>query len=284
MEPTEPNAGQIAYWNEITGGKWVAQADTLDAVLTPFSTRTIDRLDVRDGERVLDVGCGCGATTLALAKRVGPTGTVIGLDISKPMLACARERAAAAGCTQIDLQLADAQTHAFADATVDALFSRFGVMFFDDPTRAFANLRSGMRSGGRLGFACWQALTSNQWMSLPLMAASTVLTLPVPPPNAPGPFAFADRERVQSILQDAGWTDVQIESYAPELQISKSPDLHDAVEFLLQLGPVGSALRDADATIAEHVRNAVHTAIGPYHGPDGVRMASAAWIVSARNP
>ena len=284
MEPTGPNLEQIRYWNETSGQKWVAQQATLDAQLAPFSNEAMANLTLAPGIRVLDVGCGCGGSTLVLAERVGATGQVTGVDISVPMLARARERAAAARLRHAAFENADAQTHMFPPASVDAVFSRFGVMFFADPTAAFANLRGAVRPGGQLAFVCWQSMPQNPWMAVPLMAAAQHVTLPPPPnPDAPGPFAFARRERVQTILADAGWSDVRLTAFAPLFRISMSQSVDDAVDFLLQLGPLGALLRDAEPAVVPQVRQAVRDALLPHHGPAGVKMASSTWIVTARN-
>ena len=205
-----PNAQQIQYWND-TGPRWVAQQNVIDDQIRQLGRLAMDRSTVQPGERVLDVGCGCGDTTVELAGRVAPGGTVTGIDISAPMLERARERARTQGAAA-RFELADAQTHAFAPAIVDVIFSRFGVMFFTDPTAAFANLRRALTPGGRLAFVCWQALPDNPWMFVPLGAALQYLpTPPLPGPDAPGPFSFADPGRVRTILAGAGFRDVAFE-------------------------------------------------------------------------
>ena len=283
MDATGPNLEQIRFWNENAGHHWVAQQAALDFQLEPFRQGAMARLTLSPGARVIDVGCGCGGTTLALAELVGPSGSVTGVDISEPMLVRARERAQAANRPQARFLTADAQTHVFPSAGADALFSRFGVMFFADPTAAFANLHAALRPGGQLVFVCWQALPQNPWMLVPLMAAAQHLTLTPPAnPDAPGPFAFARGDRVQGILRDAGWSDVRLEAFAPTMQLSASRDLDEVVDFMLQLGPLAAAMREADAQVVPRVRQAVREALLPYHGPEGVRMDTSAWIVTAR--
>jgi SAM-dependent methyltransferase len=232
---------------------------------------------------VLDVGCGCGDTTLAAARRAA-RGRVLGVDISAPMLARARARAAEAGLANAEFLQADAQTHRFAPASVDVVVSRFGVMFFADPAAAFQNLRDALIPGGRLAFACWQSLPENPWMLVPVMAAAQHVPLPPPPaPGAPGPFAFAERPRVEAILSGAGFVDVDFRTFAPSITVGGEGGLDDAVEFILQLGPLAAAFREAkrpDAMPA--VTAAVREALGPYVTPRGVVMASKAWIVTGR--
>jgi SAM-dependent methyltransferase len=280
-----PNADQIRYWNDESGPKWVALHATIDDQIAPFGLVAIERAGVRAGESVLDIGCGCGATSLQLAERVGPSGSVTGLDISEPMLARARERAAECGLTQLAFGNGDAQTFAFDAGSYDLVYSRFGVMFFQDPTAAFANLRSALRPGGRVAFVCWQEIGSNPWMLVPLLAAAKHIPLPAPPAEGgPGPFAFADPEHVRAILTGAGFRDIDIASHEAELTLAGGGDLEQVVDFVLQMGPAGQALREAEPVARTGAREAVQEALEPYLSPEGVRLASATWIVSASNP
>ncbi|MDF2901645.1 MAG: SAM-dependent methyltransferase, partial [Phenylobacterium sp.] len=190
------NADQIAYWNNAAGETWAALQDRLDRQIEPLGLRAIEAGAPQPGERVLDIGCGCGQTSFELARRVGPSGRVLGVDISAPMLEVARQRAAGAAANVSFIE-ADAQTHAFQNGGFDLAISRFGVMFFDDPTAAFRNIGAALRPGGRLSFVCWRPMLENAWMATPLFAAMPLLPpLPPPDPAAPGPFAFADPERV----------------------------------------------------------------------------------------
>jgi SAM-dependent methyltransferase len=284
MDAEGPNAEQITYWNDTAGPKWVACGEQLDAQIGPLGETAMDRVGIRTGDRVLDVGCGTGQTSVELARRVGPAARVTAIDVSRPMLARARVRAEEAGVHNVDFLEADAQRHRFPSGCVDVCFSRFGVMFFAAPDVAFANLRGALRAGGRLGFVCWQQLPDNPWMLVPLMAAAPHLTLPPPPaPDAPGPFAFADRDRVRGILDHAGFTDVAFEDHRTTLTVGGGGSLDQAVDFLLQgVGPTSAALRQADPALRATVSAAVHDALRPYHTPYGLRMASAAWLVTAR--
>jgi SAM-dependent methyltransferase len=278
-----PNAEQIRYWNEVAGPKWVSYQTMLDAQIGWLGERTMDRAGVARGDRVLDVGCGCGTTTLELARRVGETGNVLGVDISGPMLEVARERARVAGRTNIRFTLADAQAHQFDDGALDVAFSRFGVMFFAEPTAAFANLRRALAPGGRLAFVCWQALASNPWFAIPLAAVAEHVALPAPPaPGSPGPFAFADRERVTGILEGAGFVGIAFEPVEDILTVGGSGGVDAAVDFLLQFGPASAVLREAGIDPRERVVPALRAALAPYAGERGVRMQCAAWIVTAR--
>jgi SAM-dependent methyltransferase len=277
-----PNSEQIRYWNETTGPRWVEQEELLDAQVSPLGLAAIERAGVAPGERVLDVGCGCGQTSLQLARRVGPSGAVLGIDVAAVMLE--RARARAAGLPNLRFVNADAQTHRFGER-FDLVFSRFGVMFFADPPAAFANLRRALLPGGRLAFVCWQAIERNPWMLVPLRALVGLVELPPPPaPGAPGPFSFADPQRVRGILAAAGCSDVALEPQEGELALGAGGGLERAVGLALQIGPAGAALREAGEDVRRRAADAVREALAPFTTPEGVRAGYAAWIATARNP
>ena len=283
LESTGPNAQQIQYWNETAGPKWVTLQNLIDDQIRPLGRLAMQRAALRSGERVLDVGCGCGDTTVELARLVAPGGVATGVDISAPMLARARQLADAQH-VRARFELGDAQTHAFAAASADVLFSRFGVMFFADATAAFANLHRALTPGGRLAFVCWQALPENPWMFVALGAALQHLPPPpLPAPDAPGPFSFADPARVRGILERAGFRDVAFEDVRETLTIGAGAGLDATVDFMLQMGPTAAALREStDPKLMPRVVASVREALAPYVTPQGVRMASASWIVTAR--
>src|SRR6185503_7018311 len=283
MDATGPNAEQITFWNEKSGPKWVAEQAGLDIMIAPFGARTIEVLAPRSGEHIVDVGCGCGGTSLELGRRVTSSGGVLGADISEPMLARARERAAAEGLTHVRFIAADAQTHPFAAAASDGIFSRFGVMFFADPSAAFANLHATLRPGGRLAFVCWRPVTDNPWMHVPLKAAGTVVPLkPPPPPDAPGPFSFSDRDRVSGILVRAGFRDVTFETFSHDIVIAGGGNVEQVLSFVVQLGPLSALLEGTAPDVAARAVAAVREAMVPYEDARGVVMPSSAWIVTAR--
>ena len=280
MQPSGPNAEQITYWNEQAAPLWLAENARLDAMLAPFGLAVMERARPAAGERVLDVGCGVGQTSLQLAARVGPKGSVIGADISAPMLARARERAARDALANVRFENADAQTFSFTPNGVDLVFSRFGVMFFADPGAAFANLARALRPGGRLAFVCWQTLAQNPWMANSIAAIAKHVSLPAPPaPDAPGPFAFADAARVRGILERAGFRSVSHEPLSGEIALGRTVD--EALDFALQIGPAGSALREATPAQRAAASASIREALAAYATPDGVRMKYAAWIVTA---
>ncbi|HEY5006799.1 MAG TPA: class I SAM-dependent methyltransferase, partial [Caulobacteraceae bacterium] len=201
-ETATANSDQVAYWNAAAGETWTAMQDKLDGQIQPLGEAAMAALGLKAGDRVIDIGCGCGQTTAALAGLVGAAGTVLGVDISRPMLAAARHSLAAQGLGQASVIEADAQIHTFEAEAYDAVFSRFGVMFFEAPTAAFGNILKGLKHGGRLSFVCWRPFAENPWMTVPLAAAQPFFPDPAPPtdPLAPGPFAFADPERLRAIL------------------------------------------------------------------------------------
>ena len=278
LDADGPNAAQITYWNESAGPSWVAAQDGLDRQLRPLGLKVMEALAPRPGENLIDIGCGCGDTAMELARRVGPDGRVRGVDISAPMLAVARERAAAAGLAQASFLQADAQVLAFEPA--DGAFSRFGVMFFADPVVAFANIRTAVAPRGRVAFVCWRPLALNPWMTVPMAAILPLLPAPppAPTPGAPGPFAFADRDRLFGILRDAGFASISIEPL--DAQVAWG-DLDTATRLAMRLGPVGAMVRN-NPQLAEEMAGAIRTALEPHAGPDGVRLDSASWIVLAR--
>lgn len=218
IEAKGPNAEQITHWNETFGHRWVELQEMLDAQIGPLGSTAQERARISMSERVLDVGCGCGQSSLQIAERVGTSGHVLGIDISEPMLARAIERAS--GLEQASFENADAQLHEFKASDFDLVYSRFGVMFFADPPAAFANFRRALKPGGRLAFVCWQAAPRNQWILVPMLAIAKHVPLPPPPePGTPGPMSLADTDRTRGILETAGFEDVAFEDLTGELSI-----------------------------------------------------------------
>jgi SAM-dependent methyltransferase len=266
------------------GAAWVRLQEQTDTQIDPLGRAAMAKLDVALGARVLDVGCGCGQTLLELADVVGPKGHVLGVDISEPMLARAAERVA--GRDEISLVCADAQTHAFAPRAFDALYSRFGVMFFDDARLAFTNLRGALRSGGRLSFVCWQELARNPWAAAPLAAVMRLLPASAMPDmlkaDRPGPFLFGDRARVRAILSDAGFTDVELAPVEQPLHVGGAMTLDEALAYCRQIGPAARAMVDAPEALRAALDEALAGALAPFVGPRGVWMDAAAFVVTAR--
>ncbi len=277
------NADQIQYWNDKAGETWARFQDQLDRQIQPLGQAAIRALAPRLGERIVDIGCGCGQTTLELAAEVGTHGFVLGADISRPMLDVAIARPRASGNPRIEFRLLDAQSDdlaAVGGGAFDAAFSRFGVMFFSDPVAAFANIRKALKPNGRLGFVCWRPLQENHWMRRPMEAALPFLP-PMPPsdPTAPGPFAFADAARVTTMLAAAGFSGI---SSTPFDALIGSGDLEQTLQLMFKVGPLGAALRE-HPECKDQVAAAVKAALEPYVTPAGVVLPAAVWIFLARN-
>ncbi|MFO0625811.1 MAG: class I SAM-dependent methyltransferase [Polyangiales bacterium] len=278
---TAPNAEMRTQWNDRSGPHWVAMQPRLDAQLAPVSDAILDGVALAPDARVLDVGCGTGALSLAVASRV-PAGRVVGADLSAPMLARARERAAAQGLVNTSFVEADAQV-ADLDGPYDLVVSRFGVMFFDDPVAAFANLLRATRVGGALRFVCWQPAARNPWVMVPLRVAEAVLgPQQLPAPDAPGPFAFGDDAKVLRVLTDAGWRDARVEPWEHPLALGGGGSLDDAAEFLTRIGPTARAMQDAPEELRAAVTAGLRDALAPHLQEGGPVLGGAMWRVSAR--
>lgn len=281
MDEHELAREQREHWNGPGGARWVNEQARLDRVLAPLGALGIERAAPRAGERVIDVGCGCGATALELGQRVGAGGAVLGVDISAPMLARARERAAE--MPWVRFVEADATEYPFG-SDADLVFSRFGSMFFPQPELAFANLRRALAPGGRLCLLVWRRFEDNEWGRVPMQAALTVLgpQPPPPPPGSPGPFSLADADRVRALLQGAGFHDVAIEPDDRTLEVSNS-GLDEAVSFSLQAGPAARVLLGADPDTIARVGDVVRKALEPHARGQRVALGSAVWVVTARS-
>ena len=268
---------QARLWNGVGGQTWVELQDLIERIFEPVQQLLVASMEARPGSRVLDVGCGTGATTLAAARVVGPEGRCTGIDISEPMIAVARERASREGLPT-QFICADAEAYRFEPASVDRVISRFGVMFFGDPVRAFANMRHAAADDARLRCIVWRSPGENPFMTTAEKAAGPLLPA-VPPrvPDAPGQFAFADRNRVQRILDESGWSEIDI---AP-LDVACTFPESELARFVTRLGPVGQALSAADEATRTRVLEVVRPAFEPFvHGAE-VRFTAACWTVAA---
>ena len=262
MTSDHGNNAEIAAWNGPLGRIWADSQAAFDAVLEPVGAATLARADVRAGERVIDVGCGAGATTVALGKLVGPGGSVIGIDVSRLLLARANERLPSG--LPVTFVEADAATHGFPSGEFDLLFSRFGVMFFADPSRAFANLRTALRAGGRLVFACYRDRTENPMLMTSLQAAyEHVPRLPSSEPEGPGLFSFAQEARVRRILTAAGFGRIRCEPVDLDIDIALGRGLDEAVRIGLELGPIARAMAGQPPEIRQAVAQSVRDINGP---------------------
>lgn len=276
------NADQIAYWNGPGGRHWTDRQQLQDIVLAPVSEVLIARAAVKTGETVIDVGCGCGSTSFDLVKRVGAGGRVTGIDISQPMLNRARELTP--GGAPVEFVLADATVYPFAPASTDLLFSRFGVMFFAQPSVSFANMRKALRPGGRLAFACWRTPRDNPWMMLGLQEAyKHVPKLPEVKPEDPGPFAFASEERVHKILGEAGFSNIAMERVDLSLDIATGRGLEAAIESVLAIGPTSRALEGQPLDKIAAATQSIRTMLTAHLKGNSVPLGGSIWIVTAAN-
>jgi ubiquinone/menaquinone biosynthesis C-methylase UbiE len=276
------NADQVAYWNGPAGKFWTERQDAMDAVLAPVSASVVRTAAAKPGEHVIDVGCGCGATALDLAAEVGAQGSVLGIDISEDMLARARQRTPVG--TPVTFLHADATVYPFKPASADILVSRFGVMFFAEPARAFANLRGALKAGGRVAFACWRAPKLNPYFMVPLMAAyKHVPRLPEVGPEDPGPFSFQSEERVQRIMADAGYRDVTMTAVDLTLDVARGNGLEAAVQNALEIGPAHRALMDQPETVRAAAAAEIRAALARAQAGQTVPLGAAIWVVGARN-
>ena len=279
MATAIPNTEQFDYWNGPVGERWASLQEKIDENLEAITKELFRFADVKEGERVLDLGCGCGTTSFMLEKLVGEKGTVIGIDISNPMLEVARARAKKAQSRVMFLE-ADASVHDFSRHKFDLIFSRFGVMFFDDPVVGFTNVRHAMLRDARLVFVCWRAMKENDWANVPYQAA-----LPLLPPQAssdplaPGPFAFADPTRVKTILVRSGLKDVAIEKLDTTMYMGST--VKAAAEEAMNIGPLAKASRELDEKTRGKIRAAVEAAYRKFESKDGIAPPAAAWLVRA---
>lgn len=270
-------------WDGALGEQWVAERDRFDDLLRPYGRALLDGAAIVPGETVLDVGCGSGDTTVQVARRVGPEGKVVGIDLSKQMLEAARERVAAESLTNVTFEQGDAQTFAFDEGAFDAVVSRFGVMFFADPAAAFVNLARALRPGGRLTFVCWQDPMKNEWISVPAMAVIQHVGLPEPgDPLAPGPFSLADGDRLRTLVEGAGVADVRIESLT--LPAKMGSDVDDVVAFFRGSDMAREILTGKPDDRVDAALASLRDALAAYAGPDGIVLTGTAWLVMGRRP
>ena len=259
----------------------MAEADRYDGQLAPFAGLLLDRVRLGAGDRVLDVGCGCGAMTIHAAQMASGA---VGVDVSREMLNVARQRAATAGVANVEFVAADAACHRFAPEEFDAIVSRFGVMFFDDPIAAFASLRRALRIGGRMVFVCWQEMAANPWLLIPGIAAAAHVPLPAAMVGSGGPgmFSLADRDHVNAVLSTAGFSDIDVEPVSPMITLGGGGSLAESIDFLLGTGIARALLDGAEPEAHRRVVDAVTEALAEHYEPGrGVVLGTGAWLVSA---
>ena len=280
---SEVNKNQKDFWSGKGGDIWVERQNAMDTMLSPLGEAALNKLNFNEEENVLDIGCGCGPTTLNIAKRIGPSGNVTGLDISEPMLKRAKESAVEMSITNTSFKCVDVQTEDLGDQIYSAAFSRFGVMFFEDSIAAFKNINKSLISGGYLSFVCWQSPAVNPWQSLFIQEVKKFLDLPSPPPRSPGPFAFMESEYVSSILEESKFQDITIEGHEAEVNMFSGRSLSDSVKDYISINPVVTQMlkESSENQIAEIVNSGIE-AFSPYYSEKGLIFPSATWLVTAR--
>jgi ubiquinone/menaquinone biosynthesis C-methylase UbiE len=279
MPAPTPNPRGAEFWNSTMGHSWVSQQAAISDVFTSVTSVSLDAAAAKPGEHVIDIGCGTGDTLLAFAKVVGPSGSVLGVDVSVPMLGFAKHRAAEAGLGNVTCALADATSYAFEPRWADLVYSRFGVMFFDEPIKAFTNIRSGMKAGGRLVFVCFRSMPESPWFRVPIEAARPHVP-PQPPvdPMAPGMFSLAREERLRCILTEAGFREMTLK--ATDVPIH-GKDTMQSMAFITQAGPLPALLENASDEQRTRATEAVRNALAANIGADGRGLHVGLWLVSA---
>jgi SAM-dependent methyltransferase len=277
------NREMVELWNGPVSEAWVLMPERYDGMLDPLGRLALDAAALRPGDRVLDVGCGSGQLSLQAADRVAPDGRVLGVDVSAPLVALARRRAA--GREHVRFLECDAQEADVAHDAHDVVVSRFGVMFFDDPVTAFANLRAAVAPGGRLAFVCWQSALRNEWVMTAMSALLPHVGLPeLPEAGAPGPFAFDDPEHVRSVVEQAGWCDIAIEGVETTLLVGGPGSLDEAMAFYAQDVFGRRMLAGGDPAQREAALAALRDAAATRMSDEGLRLGTAVWVVTARRP
>jgi SAM-dependent methyltransferase len=275
-----PNAAQIEHWNGEEARHWIAAQDRYDRQLAPFADAVLEAATIGRTDRVLDLGCGCGRTTLLAAQQAA---TAVGVDISAPMLEQARAEATAQHVENVQFEQADVQSHEFPERSFDVAISRFGVMFFDDPLVAFSNVAHALTPGGRLVFVCWQDLVHNEWLLVPGMAAAEHVALPdTGTADGPGMFSLADPDQVRALLAKAGFDRVDVAAFETAMLLGGGGTLDETIEFLLATGIARTMFEDAAHDARARAIDAVRAALATHEEQDGVRLGAATWVVIAR--
>jgi ubiquinone/menaquinone biosynthesis C-methylase UbiE len=295
---SNPNARQIEFWNGPAGKEWSLNQARIDLAFAPLTKALIEAAKPRAGETIIEIGCGCGDLSLALSPPLGPDGKILGLDVSTPMLARAKARAceaAAPHLAQTEFISADATDYAF-DPIGDLIISRFGVMFFADPLAAFKNIGRGLKPGGRLAILCWCSLEENFWVTHLFDAVSDLAPKPEPALPAaasfeePGPYAFANQQRICGLLEKAGFTQVRARRITAELQLGEAPAeardknsaaVEDALVLALQLGPIGALMRNADPDLQVLIKQRVQSRLANCVTNGRIELEAACWLYEA---
>ena len=277
----EINLKQKEFWSGSGGDVWVNKQSEMDIMLNPLGTKAISKLDLSKATKIIDIGCGCGATTLEIAKQL-EEGEIIGVDISEPMLARAAKNASDQSLSNANFQVLDVQVDDMP-SDFDIAFSRFGVMFFEDPYQAFSNIYKSLKENGQLSFVCWQNPPLNPWQSLSLQVIKEYLDLPSPPPKSPGPFAFEDKNYISDILNQSNFKDIEIEDNQEDIVMFSGKSIEEACEDYLTINPVVTEmLKNSKDELKDEILQALILKFSEFHNGDGLLFPSATWIVTAR--
>ena len=278
----DKNAKQKDFWSGKGGDYWVEKQSEMDIMLNPLGEKALVKLGLQSNSKVLDIGCGCGATTLEIAKIVSE-GAVTGLDISVPMLDKAKSEAKIQGIANVDFKVIDVQVEQLGYEEYDSVYSRFGVMFFDDPFEAFKNIFSSVKVGGELSFVCWQDPSLNPWQSLSLQVIRGYLDMPSPPPRSPGPFAFHEKDYVKEILEKSGFSNISFNDNQENITMFAGKSLEEASEDYLAINPVVTEmLKDSPDNLRAKIVESLKEAFAQFHEGDGLLFPSATWVVTAK--
>ena len=276
------NVDQAEAWDGPEGEHWATHYARYDAIIAPHHALLLAAAAFAPGERVLDIGCGNGITSRDAARSVGPSGEVLGVDLSGPMLARAKQLAEDEGLDNVRFEQVDAQVHPFEPGAFDLAMSRFGVMFFADPVAAFTNIAGAVRASGRLAMLVWQSVAANEWVCALREALAVGRDLPVPPPGAPSPFALADQDYTRRTLTEAGFTDV---AFAPSEQRAHfGTDADDAYGFVSGMKVIQAMVDELDEDTRAQALDNLRATLAAHETPDGVLFGSASWVVTARKP
>lgn len=273
------NQDQRSHWNDVAGRTWAELSDMLDRILAPFEPLLIDEIRPVDGARILDIGCGAGAITLAAARLAGPGGRCLGVDIAAPLIETARARASRQGISAASFMQADAQTYSFEAESFDAIVSRFGIMFFDDPVAAFRNLKAAACPTATLACVAWRSAAENAFMTTAeQVAAAAIADFPKRAEDGPGQFAFARRERVLGILEASGWREIAIRPIDAPCEMSRS----DVGTYVTRMGPLGAVFQSLEEEAKADIAPRIEAAFQPFVEGDVVRFTAACWMITAR--
>lgn len=281
MTMEDINSKQKEFWSGSGGDVWVDKQSEMDIMLNPLGTRAINKLDLSGVTKIIDIGCGCGATTLEIAQQL-ESGEIIGVDISEPMLDRATQNASDQSLSNASFQVLDVQVDDMP-SDYEIAFSRFGVMFFEDPYQAFSNINNSLKENGQLCFVCWQNSSLNPWQSLSLQVIKEFLDLPSPPPKSPGPFAFEDKNYIKDILDRSNFKDIEIHDNQEDIVMFSGKSIEEACEDYLTINPVVTEmLKNSKEELKDEILQALILKFSEFHNGDGLLFPSATWIVTAR--